>query len=105
MADWEEFRVDWPTAKCDRTSFTRPPVKPVLNWLFLDGEGRLWVEVESSEGIRYDVFDDAGRPVASVDGLPRSDGLDPSVTGRRAAFVVHDSTTDAAAVRVFRLQR
>jgi hypothetical protein len=105
MADWEKFRVDWPTAQCDRTSFTRPPVKPVLNWLFLDGEGRLWVEVESSEGIRYDVFDDAGRPVASVDGLPRSDGLDPSVTGRRAAFVVRDSTTDAAAVRVFRLQR
>jgi len=32
-------------------------------------------------------------------------GLDPSVTGPRAAFVVRDSTTDAAAVRVFRLKR
>ena len=103
MADWEKFRADWPTAQCDRTSFTRPPVKPVLNWLFLDGEGRLWVEIESSEGIRYDVFDDAGRPVASVDGLPRSEGIDPSVTGGRAAFVVRDSVTDVAAVRVFRI--
>lgn len=105
MADWEKFRVDWPTAQCDRTSFTRPQVKPVLNWLFLDGEGRLWVQVESSEGIRYDVFDDAGGPVASVDGLPRSEGLDPSVTGSRAAFVVRDSTSDVTAVRVFRLKR
>ena len=104
MAEWEKFRVEWPTAQCNRTSFTRSAVKPVLNWLFLDGEGRLWVEIESSEGIRYDVFDDAGRPVASVDGLPRSEGLDPSVTGRRAAFVVRDSVTDVAAVRVFRLQ-
>ena len=105
MADWEKFQVQSPTAKCSRTSFTRPSVKPVLNWLFLDGEGRLWVEVESSEGTRYDVFDESGRPVASVDGLPRSEGLDPSVTGRRAAFVVRDSVTDVSAVRVFRLQR
>ena len=78
-------------------------MKPVLNWLFLDGEGRLWVEVESSEGIRYDVFDDAGRPVASVDGLPRSEGIDPSLTGRRAAFVCAIRYRRRR-VRVFRLQ-
>jgi hypothetical protein len=103
MAEWEKFRADSPPAQCDRTSFTRPPVKPVLNWIFLDGVGNLWVEVQTNEGIRYDVFETTGRPHASVDGLPPSGGRDPTVAGNRAAFVVQDSTTDVQSVRVFRI--
>jgi len=103
LADWEKFHRDWPTARCDRTSFTRPPSKPVLNWLFVDGEGRLWVEVLTNTGTRYDIFDATGRPVASVDGLPPSGGIDPSATAGRIAFVVRDSTTDVPSVRVFRI--
>jgi hypothetical protein len=102
-AEWEKFRREWPTAQCSRTSFNRPATKPVLNWLFLDGAGKLWAEVLTNEGTRYDVFDLDGHPVASVHGLPPSGGLDPSVTGTRAAFVVVDSTTDVQSVRVFRL--
>ena len=103
MADWEKFRKESPTTQCDRTSFNRPAVKPVLNWLFLDGAGMLWVEVQASEGIRYDVFDVNGHPYASVAGLPPSGGTDPSVAGNRAAFVVSDTATDVQSVRVFRI--
>jgi hypothetical protein len=103
QAEWEKFRRDWPTAKCNRTSFTRPAVKPVLNWLFLDDAGRLWVEVLTSEGIRYDVLDAMGRVQAKVSGLPPSGGLDPSIASDRAAFVVVDSATEVQSVRVFRL--
>jgi hypothetical protein len=103
MADWEKFHRDWPTARCDRSSFTRPATKPVLNWLFVDGERRLWIEVLSSDGTRYDVFDADGHPVATVEGLPPSEGIDPSATNGRIAFVVRDSITDVPSVRVFRL--
>ncbi len=103
MVDWEKFRLDWPTAQCNKTSFNRPAAKPVLNWIFLDGAGKLWVEVQTIEGIRYDVFETTGRPLASVDGLPPSGELDPTVAGNRAAFVVVDSTTDVSSVRVFRI--
>jgi 6-bladed beta-propeller protein len=104
LRDWEKFRRDWPTAQCNKTSFDRPAVKPVLNWLFIDGGGRLWVEVLTSEGTRYDIFDMTGRPQASVDGLPPSGGIDPTVAGNRAAFVVSDTATDVRSVRVFRLE-
>ena len=103
FADWEKFRREWPTAQCNRTSFNRPASHPILNWLFLDGEGRLWVEVLTSEGIRYDIYDANGHPVASVDGLPPSEGIDPSAIAGRIAFVVRDSTTDVASARVFRV--
>lgn len=105
MADWEKFHRDWPTARCDRTSFTRPVSKPVLSWLFVDGEGRLWVEVLSNEGTRYDVFEPDGQPVATVHGLPPTEGIDPSATNERIAFVVRDTATDVPSVRVFRLTR
>jgi hypothetical protein len=101
--EWEKFRRDWPTAQCSRTSFTRPPVKPVLNWLFLDDTGRLWAEVQTNQGLRYDVFNAEGRLQATVAGLPPSGGLDPSIASDRAAFVVVDSATDVQSVRVFRL--
>jgi hypothetical protein len=101
--EWEKFRRDWPTAQCNRTSFTRQTVKPVLGWLFLDDGGRLWVEVLTNEGTRYDIFDATGRVQASVTGLPPSAKLDPGVTGNRAAFVVADPATDVQSVRVFRI--
>jgi 6-bladed beta-propeller protein len=111
-ADWaptveelSKFHREWPTAQCNRTSFDRPAVKPVLGWMFLDGDAQLWVEVVTAEGLRYDVFDLTGRPVASVAGLPASGGLDPSITNRRAAFVVTDSVTDVPSVRVFRINQ
>lgn len=103
FADWEKFRAEWPTAQCNRTSFTRPASHPILNWLFLDGEGRLWVEVLTSEGVRYDIYDANGHPVANVDGLPPSEGIDPSAIAGRVAIVVRDSTTDVASARVFRV--
>jgi hypothetical protein len=103
VEELEKFRREWPTAQCNRTSFDRPAAKPVLNWLFLDGTGRLWVEVVTNEGTRYDIFDAAGHPVASVDGLPPTGEIDPSVAGGRAAFVVRDSSTDVPSIRVFRL--
>lgn len=100
-ADWVTFRQEWPTATCDRGEFSRPATKPPIVHLFLDDIGRLWVERATPNGPQYDVFSQNGLLLATVVGLPASEGIDPTVAGDRIAFVSHDSI-DSPVVRVFR---
>lgn len=101
-ADWVEFRTEWPTAVCNHGEFQRPEFKPLLSFLFYDDVGRLWVELTTQTGPRYEVFDSTGRLHATVTGLPSAEGVDPSVAGDRIAIVGRDST-DAPVVRIFRI--
>lgn len=103
-AEWIRFRKDWPTAKCSRTDFPRPSRKPFLVSLFFDDVQRLWVEVVTPNGPRYDVFSADGRLLATVAGLPESDGIDPSIAGNRIALVGRGAD-DTPVVRVYRLTR
>jgi hypothetical protein len=103
-ADWRKFQSEWPTAVCEPRGFPRAAVKPVLSFLFHDDLGRFWVEYVTPEGIRYDVFGSDGSLVGTVEGLPPSGGIDPSVSGDRIAFVSRDSA-DVPLVRVYRLER
>lgn len=101
-AEWSAFRAEWPTAVCNVGEFARPASKPPLVFFFYDDVGRLWVELNSESGPRYDVFDGTGRLQATVSGLPPSGGVDPSVAGERIAFVGRDSA-DTPVVRLFRI--
>ncbi|MES2306994.1 MAG: 6-bladed beta-propeller [Gemmatimonadota bacterium] len=101
-SDWVKFRQEWPTATCDVGEFSRPSAKPPLVHLFIDDVGRLWVERATPTGPRYDIFSTTGILVATVTGLPSSEGIDPTVAGDRIAFVGHDST-DNPMVRVYRV--
>ena len=101
-AEFTEFRAKTPSATCVRTGFTRPGSKPTLKYLFLDAEGRLWVEVTAVDGSVYDVYDRAGGLVRTVRGLPGTGGTDPSARDDRVALVVRDSL-DLAQVRVYRV--
>lgn len=103
-AEFREFQQEWPTARCDRPGFDRPSVKPVLEFFFVDDGGRLWVEYLTAEGTRYDVLEPDGTLVATVEGLPSSRGIDPSVAGDRIAMVGRDSA-EIPVVRVYRLRR
>lgn len=98
--EWAEFRREWPTADCDRGDFARPGVKPPVVSMFHDDVGRLWVELVTPDGPRYDLFDAQGRLLATVRGLPPSGGIDPGVAGDRVAFVGQDSL-EAPVVRVY----
>ncbi|MDX2206069.1 MAG: 6-bladed beta-propeller [Gemmatimonadales bacterium] len=102
-ADWTAFRQEWPTATCDRGDFTRPDAKPPVAHLFLDDTGRLWVERTSPDGRRYDLYSARSILLATVVGLPASDGIDPTVAGDRIAFVSHDSE-GSPVVRLFRVR-
>jgi hypothetical protein len=104
LKEWREFREQWPTARCDRDSWARVTTKPMLEAMFVDDEGQLWVQVLTAKGRIYDVFGMDGRLRASVTGLPPTGGVDPSVVAGRIAFAVEDSN-DVQTVQVFRIQK
>jgi hypothetical protein len=88
LAEWTEMRKKFPAAKCDADGFDRPAAKPVLAAIFFDPEGRLWVEVVTPAGPRYDIYDSAGTRIASVSGLPSSGEVDPAFWGDRIAIAL-----------------
>lgn len=102
--EWNRFRREWPTADCDRGDFARPAVKPPVVSMFHDEVGRLWVELVTPDGPRYEVFDAEGRLEATVVGLPPSGGIDPGVAGNRIAIPGLDSL-GTPIVRVYRVSR
>jgi hypothetical protein len=103
-AEWSRFRRDYPSVPCDQSGFTRPASKPVLEFLFYDDVGQLWIEVNTDKGSVYDVFDSVGRLIATVHGPPPTEGVDPAIAGNRIAFAGSDSA-DIPVIRVFRLTR
>lgn len=69
-----------------------PDRKPALQGLFLDGEGRLWVQrARYGEGVppRWDVFDRDGALLASVEPgfSPVAAGIPPRIRGEVGLFV------------------
>jgi hypothetical protein len=104
LADWQKHTSRFGTSGCDRTSFARKPVKPVVSWIFQDELGRLWVEALTSNGTRYDLYDPAGLPIATITGLDPSGGIDPSATRDRIALAGEDAS-GVPVVRVYRIER
>jgi hypothetical protein len=104
LADWQKHTSRFGTSGCDRTSFARKPVKPVVSWIFQDELGRLWVEALTSNGTRYDLYDSAGLPIATITGLDPSGGIDPSATRDRIALAGEDAS-GVPVVRVYRIER
>jgi len=90
VKEWTDARAKTPTAKCDADDFDRPARRPILAALFHDPQGRLWVEVATPEGPRYDVYDAGRTLVASVTGLPTSGEVDPAFWGDRIAIALQD---------------
>ena len=82
---WASVSSRW--ARCGRTDVVRPRSVPIISRIFYDEAGRLWVETASPGGARYDIFDPTGRLLATVDGLPHSGEVAPSIAADRIAFV------------------
>jgi len=88
---WREWRDRIVDEKCDRDQLRRPARHPIIEWLVLDDQSRLWVATRTTAGRVYDVFDTSGALAATVAGLPPVGGVDPSIAGDRIALVVEDS--------------
>lgn len=104
VAKFRHWRATRGNPSCTRNSFDRPPARPIVDWIFTDDEGHLWVQSHSPEGPVYEVFGSDGVPVARLTGLPPSGGVDPSVVAGRIALYAPDSN-DIPRVQVFRIRK
>jgi hypothetical protein len=101
---FQAWRASRGNPACTRSGFERPAVRPVVQRMFVDDEGLLWVETYGgAEGV-YEVFGEDGSLRATVGGLPPSGGVDPSVVAGRIALYAPDSN-DVPRVRVYRLRK
>jgi hypothetical protein len=69
-----------------------PRVKPVIQWPFVEGDGRLWVRRNAPGGTSvFDIFSRDGRPVASLSiPLPVNAWLRPVIRNDTGYFVVQE---------------
>ncbi len=104
QSEFTAYRRSRPSSACDQSAFERPANKPPIASAFYGAGGHLWVEVVTSDGRVYDVFDRMGRLIATVRGLPPTGGIDPAVTDTRLAVVSSD-TADAPQVLVYRISQ
>ena len=102
-AEWQSFRSKLPGAHCTKDGFERPAVRPLLGMIFFDDRQQMWVEVFTEGGQQYDVYDSAGTLLGTVNGLPATSGIEPSVAVGRIALVVPDSLGEQV-VHVFRIR-
>lgn len=103
-AEYRDWMVKAPGAKCNPVEFTRPASKPAVRDIFHDDGGRMWVEATSREGFTFDVFDREGRQIGSLPAPARHRDVPLYIRGDRLYLVVVDSL-DVQSVRVFGVQR
>ena len=110
-AEWEKATSpyrEWAAtaggAKCEPVEFTRPSGKPALRTIFFDDAERMWVEVVTTEGHSFDVFDARGVHLGHLRSPVRQASVPPYVRGDRLYLVTTDSL-DVQSVRVFGIER
>lgn len=110
-AEWEEAtrgHREWsaanPGVKCNPVEFTRPAGKPALRTIFFDDAERMWAEVVTADGHRFDVFDAGGMHLGSMRSPRRQRSVPPYVRGDRLYLVTTDSL-DVQSVKVLAIQR
>lgn len=104
LADYRDFREEWPGVQCDPEMPDRPERKPPIESLHFDAAGRLWVETMGRNGLRWDVFDPEGRLVGSAPAPDRAEEVAPYIGEERMALVVRDSL-GVERVRVYAIER
>lgn len=94
---------DKPGASCEPRSPRRPSAKPLLEGIFFDVAGRLWVEVARTGGARWELFDAEGRLLAQMPAGERKPSAFPALGARHVATIRQDSL-DLDHVDVWRIE-
>ncbi len=98
---YQDFLETWGRgSRCNPKEQQRPETKPAVRSFFFDPNGRLWVEVYTTTGFAFEVFDREGRLVGTVPVMERDESVEPHVRGDRMVLVEKDSL-DVQYVRVF----
>jgi hypothetical protein len=88
-----------PMTLCDAKEFRRPSHLPAIQDLFFDAEGRLWVETWTTTARVFDIFDLAGRHIATAPAMKWA-GFAPYVRGDRFYLIQNDSSGPSVKVYV-----
>lgn len=102
-AEYREWRRNLPGARCEPDGLERPDAKPALIDIFFDSDRRMWVEVNTTAGRAFDVFDVAGRQLGRVPISGEKRNAPPYARGNRLYLVAADSL-DVQTVRVYELE-
>jgi hypothetical protein len=100
---YREFRSEASGARCEG-EMQRPAAKPAIHYLLFDTRRRMWAEVSTPTGFRWDVFDREGKLLGTVPAPTRSESAPPYVRGDRLYIVAADSL-DVQQVKGFRIVR
>ncbi len=102
-ASFRDFLETWGRgSRCNPKEQQRPQTKPAVRSFFFDPNGRLWVEVYTTAGFAFEVFDEEGLLVGTVDLPERDESVEPHVRSGRLVLVEKDSL-DIQYVRVFEI--
>lgn len=87
--EYYAFLDDNPSASCEPRRPDRPAAIPFVEDLFVEPDGRLWVEVVRTAGNRWEVYDTAGALVGTMRAMERSTA--PAFGQERMATARQDS--------------
>lgn len=87
---FETWLEDRPGVSCEPRRPRRPPAHQLMERIFLDAAGRLWVEVARAGGRRWELFDAEGRLVARLPAGDRKKHLMPGFGDRHLATIRED---------------
>ena len=88
---FEAWLEERPGASCRPPSLGRPSTKPLMEGVFLDAQGRLWIEAKDEGEKRWDLFDPEGKLIARLPAHDRKTGPLPAFGARHLATIRQDS--------------
>ncbi|HSL72430.1 MAG TPA: hypothetical protein VK864_19435, partial [Longimicrobiales bacterium] len=101
---YQEWRAALPPSHCAPADLPKPEAKDVIRGVYFDDAGRIWVERRAGRGFAFDVFNDLGRLLGSVDTPAHVDDVAPYIRADRLYLVTSDSL-DVRYVRVFAIEK
>ena len=102
LGDFTEFLDSTPDAVCDPRRPEMPQVKPFIEDLFVDIEGRLWVQVIRTSGNVWELFDSEGALIARLPVHPGKERAAPFF-GRDHFIAIRQDSLDLDHVDVYRI--
>jgi hypothetical protein len=100
-----EWLSDKDLSACQPKSLERPLHKPFIESLMVGIDGHVWVERNLDEGTVWEVFDDSGRLIGSIDGLEHDRQRSVPWLGEHHIAWVSRGPLDVPRVHVARLTR
>ena len=88
LRSYQAWKEKFAGAPCDPPGVSAPATRPVIQDIWFDDEGRMWVERTDQGGATFDVFNTDGILMASLPGPTRDHGVIPTVRNGRLYVLV-----------------